>query len=189
MRLFVFTKKNSLLFSLLSRIWDSVPHISTWALPCYHPLFLCRGGFQVLFVAVEGLLVRLPTQDGFAGGGGFIQTRDAGIVRRSEDELRVFFDLFGDGLHGVDKEIKLLFRFTLGGLDHQRAGDDQRERRRIRMEAVVDEALGDVAGLHAFGSLQTIAEDNLMHRSGLVRKIVKAFELLADVVGVEDSIF
>ena len=39
---------------------------------------------------------RLPAQNRLTGGGGFIQPRDAGFVRGVEDELRIFFYLFGD---------------------------------------------------------------------------------------------
>jgi hypothetical protein len=80
-------------------------------------------------------------------------------------------------------------RLALGGLDHQRAVDDEREADRVGVEAVVDEALGDVAGLDAFGGLALVAEDNLVHGGGLVGELVEVFKLGADVVGVEDGVF
>ena len=49
--------------------------------------------------------LRFPTQDRLAGGGGFIEARDARGVGRLEDELRVLFDLFGDGAQG-DQQVR-----------------------------------------------------------------------------------
>ena len=49
-----------------------------------------------------------------------------------QDEMRVLFDFARDLLHGVDEEVELFLRFALGGLDHERAGDDEREARRCR---------------------------------------------------------
>ena len=60
--------------------------------------------------------------------------------------------LFRDLLHGVDELVELFFRLALGRLDHQRAGNNQREADRVRMETVVDQPLGDVAGLDALAS-------------------------------------
>ena len=60
---------------------------------------------------------------------------------------------------------------------------------RVGVEAVVDEALGDVAGLDTPCLLLLIAEDDLVHRWRLVRQFVVAFELFADVVGVEHGVF
>src|SRR5438445_6563094 len=56
------------------------------------------------------------------------------------------------------------------------------------MEAIVDQALGDVAGLYAVLCLQPIAEDHFVHRSGFVRQLVNSFELLANVVRVEHRV-
>ena len=75
-------------------------------------------------------------------------------MRRVGDDLRRLFRLFRNCLHGVDEQIELFLRFALRGLDHQRAGHDQREADRVGMEAVVDEALGDVAGLDALACLR-----------------------------------
>ena len=55
---------------------------------------------------------------------------------------RHLFDLGPDGDHGVAEAVELGQVLALGRLDHQRAG--HREAHRRRVEAVVDEALGDV---------------------------------------------
>ena len=57
------------------------------------------------------------------------------------------------------------------------------------MEAVIDEALGDVHGLHAFFGLQFVAENDFVHAGRGVGQVVGAFEALADVVSVEDGVF
>src|SRR5580700_692808 len=57
------------------------------------------------------------------------------------------------------------------------------------MKAVVDEALGDIHGVDAVAFLRGIAEDHFVHGRTRVRKIVDAFEIFADVVGVEHRIF
>ena len=51
-------------------------------------------------------------------------------------------DLGADRDHGVAEAVELAQRLALGRLDHQRAGDREAHRRRV--EAVVDQALGDV---------------------------------------------
>ena len=57
------------------------------------------------------------------------------------------------------------------------------------MKAVVDEALGDVAGFDAPGRLEFVAEDHLVHGGRPVGQIVHPVQLLADVIGVEHCVF
>src|SRR5438067_71744 len=73
-----------------------------------------------------------------AGSGNFVQAGYACRVRGVQDQLRFFFDLLGDRAHGLDEQVHFLFRFALGRLDHQRSGDNQRKRRGVGMEAVID---------------------------------------------------
>ena len=56
-------------------------------------------------------------------------------------------DLGADRDHRVAEAIELGERLALGRLDHQRAGNREAQRRRV--EAVVDQALGDVLGADA----------------------------------------
>jgi hypothetical protein len=93
-----------------------------------------------------------------------------------------------DGDHGVDEAIEFELAFGFGGLDHERAVDDHGEAHGIRVEAVVDEALGDIAGAHAQFRLPFVAEDHLVHVGRLVRQIVVGFEALADVNRVEHGV-
>src|ERR1700761_7299097 len=122
------------------------------------PLPLLRSGIDG-----DGLLWPLPAEYGFAGGSGLIHALDAGGVRRLQDNERVLFDLARDLLHGVDEEIELFLRFALSGLDHQRARNDERKGDSVGVEAVIDEALGDVASFDATCLLLFIAEDDLVH--------------------------
>ena len=100
-------------------------------------------------------------------------------MRRGFYQLRGLFHFFGDGAHGGDEQVEFLKRFALRGLDHQGAVDDHGEADRVGVEAVVDEALGDVAGLNPFGRLALVAEDDFVHRGRFVRQLVEVFELLA----------
>ena len=56
-------------------------------------------------------------------------------------------DLALDRDHRLDEPVELAQVLGLGRLDHQRAGDRERHRRRV--EAVVDQPLGDVVDGHA----------------------------------------
>ena len=58
-------------------------------------------------------------------------------------------DLLADGDHRVAEPVELGEVLGLGGLDHQRARDGERHRGRV--EAVVDEPLGDVVDGDAGG--------------------------------------
>src|SRR6266481_1514134 len=64
---------------------------------------------------------------------------------------------------GVHQQVQLFQRFALRGLNHDRAVHHQRERHCIRMEPIVDHALGNVPGLHSLLLLKVVAEDHFMH--------------------------
>src|SRR5947207_12175293 len=57
------------------------------------------------------------------------------------------------------------------------------------MEAIVDEAFGDVAGFHAVLRLQPVTENYFVHRSSFIGKLVDALQLFANIVGIENRIF
>ena len=56
------------------------------------------------------------------------------------------------------------------------------------MEAVIDEALGKVAGLHALGGLAVITKDHFVHAGALIGQLKVRFQLVADVVRVHQRI-
>jgi hypothetical protein len=58
-------------------------------------------------------------------------------------------DLGRDRYHRFDELIEFALRLSFGRLDHQGAVHDERKADSLRMKAVVDEALGPVAGADA----------------------------------------
>ncbi len=66
------------------------------------------------------------------------------VVAFDETFMSVFGDLVGDGAHGVDEEIQLVFAFGFCRLDHQRFVDDQWEVICRRVKTVIHHALGDI---------------------------------------------
>src|SRR5712692_1667435 len=58
------------------------------------------------------LTLRLPTQHRLACGANFVQAGHASRVRSIEHQLWIFFDFFGNRLHGFDKKIELFFRLA-----------------------------------------------------------------------------
>src|ERR1039457_3520856 len=146
------------------------------------------GGVRAGSLCPYGDALWFPTYDRFACGAYFVNARYAGQVRRFQNELGVVFDLLGDVNEGVDEEVEFLFAFGFGGLDHHRAMHDQREADGVRVEAVIDQALGDVAGVDAFAGLPGVAENALVHGRGLVGELVVGLQQFADVGGVEHGI-
>ena len=73
-------------------------------------------------------------------------------MRRLFHKLHVLFDLLGDGDQGVGEQIELPLLSVSVGSIIMRPGHDQREADRLRMESVVDQPLGDVAGMDAGAS-------------------------------------
>ena len=57
------------------------------------------------------------------------------------------------------------------------------------MEAIINQPLGDVHRLHAFLRLQFVAEDYFVHARRGIWEIVDSFHSLANVVGIEHSVF
>src|SRR6266550_1823592 len=75
-------------------------------------------------------------------------------------------DLLADRDQRVAETIQLFLRLALGGLDHQGAGDRERDRR--WMEAVIDDALRDILHLDAGGGLEGPAIDDALVRDQAV---------------------
>src|SRR5712692_1107851 len=98
-------------------------------------------------------------------------------------------DLLADRDERVTKPVELLLRFALRRLDHERARDGKRDRR--RMEPVVDDALGDVLDLDPGRMLERSGVDDALVGDAAVRPAVQhgimRREPLRHVVSVEDS--
>jgi hypothetical protein len=109
-------------------------------------------------------------------------------VRSGFDQFGIVFDFLGDGDESVSEEIEFAFAFGFGGLDHERAVDDEREADGIGMEAVIDEAFGDIAGAHAFDGLAVVAENAFVHAGRFIGDFVVRLEQSAEIVGVEKRV-
>ena len=112
------------------------------------------------------------------------------VVDRIRPPGRDVLDLVPDRQHRVAEAVELLQRLALGGLDHQRAGNRERHRRRV--EAVVHQTLGDVLRGDAGPRLQRPqVEDQFVGDASVparVEHVVARFEARLDVVGVQDGV-
>ena len=131
------------------------------------------------------LACRTPAQDRLPRRSGLVEPPHRRRVRRAPHQLGTLLALPGDGDHRVAEGVQLFLRLALGRLDHQRAGDDQREVDRRRMEAVVHQPLGDVERVDVVGVLPLVAEDDLVQRRCVVRQVIRVAQPGADVVRVE----
>ena len=129
-----------------------------------------------------------PPNYWLAGGGNFIDPGSAGVVRSVLYQLGIFFNFLRDRDECVGEEIEFAFAFGLGRLDHECAVNDEREADGIRMEAVIDEALGNVTGPNAFGGLAIVAENTFVHGRRFVGDFVMRFEQRSQIVGVEERV-
>ncbi len=98
-------------------------------------------------------------------------------------------DLAADGDHRVDEAVQLGQRLAFGRLHHQRVGHGEGQGGRV--EAVVDQPLGDVLGHHAAGLLEAaqVQDAFVCHVAvgACVQRGVVVLEARADVVGREDG--
>ena len=112
----------------------------------------------------------------------------AGCRRRATRPRRPRSISLADRDHRVDEAVDLAAVLRLRRLDHQRARDRERHRRRV--EAVVDEPLGDVVDGHARLRGDRADVDDALVRDETVRarvehRVVRR-EAVRDVVRVED---
>jgi hypothetical protein len=75
-------------------------------------------------------------------------------MRSAVQLLGILLRLAQDLRHRADERIERLLALGLGGLDQQTLADQQREIRRGRMEAQVEQPLGHVHRRHAVLLLQ-----------------------------------
>src|SRR6202022_5045510 len=87
---------------------------------------------------------RPPTQVELARGTDFVEPPHRGVMRRGLDDLGVRRNLRDDLLDGGDELIERGLGLGFRGLDHQRLRNDQRKVDRRRVEAEIDQPLGDV---------------------------------------------
>ena len=92
----------------------------------------------------------------------FIDSGDRGVVRGRADQIGVPLGFPCDGEHGVAELFDLFRTDTLGGLDHQRAVDDEREAHGRWVEAVVEEPFGDVGVVDIVLGLFGVVKDHFV---------------------------
>ncbi len=76
-------------------------------------------------------------------------------------------DLGSDRDHRLDEPVDLAQALALGGFDHQGSGDRERHRRRV--EAVVDQPLGDIVDGDSalLGDLAQVEDALVRHQPGI----------------------
>ena len=133
--------------------------------------------------------VRMRPLGGADGGGGV-----RGVLERVVELVALAAGDGGhfavDGNERVAKTIQLRFRFALGGLDHERAGNGERHRGRVI--TVIHQALRDVFDFDAAFFPSAEFQDAFVGDEAAAafvehREII--FEALGDVVGVENREF
>ena len=90
--------------------------------------------------------------------------------------------------HGIAKAVEFSLRLRLRRLDHQGSGN--RPAHGWRMEAAIDEPLGDVVDRHSGAFVERPRIDDALVRDApmpaCVEHVVGAGEALRDVIGAED---
>src|SRR4051794_8330702 len=103
--------------------------------------------------------------DGALGGARLVEPAHRRRVRRVARDLRVLGALAQDVRDGVGEGVERLLRLRLGRLDEQRLVDEQREVDGRRMEAVVEQPLGEIERPEA---------EVLLHRRAREHELVHA---------------
>ena len=95
----------------------------------------------------------------------------------------------GDRAQRHDELVERRFALALGRLDQHRAVDDEREVHRHRVEALVDQRLGEIERGDALGEA-FVREQRLVHArtGGAERRVEHVLEAAQHVVGVEHRI-
>ncbi len=106
-----------------------------------------------------------PAQPRLARGPSFIEPGQSREVRCAADQVRRLLGFAEDFLDGFHESVERLLGLGLGRLDHERAADDQGKVHRRRVDAVVDQALGEIEGADAgLGFEVAIGEDDFVQR-------------------------
>src|SRR3954452_1134067 len=107
--------------------------------------------------------------DGALAAPRLVEPADRRRVRRVAGDLRVLGALAQDVGDRVGERVERLLRLRLGRLDEQRLVDEQREVDRRRVEAVVEQALGEIERLEPEVLLHRRAgEHELVHADAVV---------------------
>jgi hypothetical protein len=133
--------------------------------------------------------VGAPTQDGLAGGGGFIEAA-ARSENRGGVKTRDIARPRGIGQRGYrcGESIESGFALGFGRLDQQRAVHDERKVHRHWMVPLVDQRLGEIEGGDAGVFQETVLEQDLVHARAGKGQAQIVFQQDAQVVGVEHCV-
>ena len=110
-------------------------------------------------------------------------------MRSGFHDFRLCCSFLSDGFHRVNEQVALLSRLGFGRFDHQRARHNQRKRGRVGMKAVVNQPFRNVHGAYAVFLLNRVAENHFVHRGQGIGQVVNAFEVLSNVIRIEDRVF
>src|SRR5262245_24499367 len=94
------------------------------------------------------------------GGADVVQPADGQSIRCALHLRRILFGLALNRNHRFDEGVEFLLGLGLRRLDQQALRHEQREVRRRRVEAVVEQALGEVHGVHAHLFRLTLERDD-----------------------------
>ena len=107
-------------------------------------------------------------------------------MRRTFDEFRGFT---ADGAKSGGERVERLQRFGFRGLDHQGFFNDEREIDRRCVEAVVEQAFGDVHRGHAGLLLDSAGTgDEFVHAAVAVRNFQEILDLAEQIIGVQHGV-
>src|SRR6266545_541915 len=121
----------------------------------------------------SGVRLRLPAQVRSSRGGRLVQATDRRRPRRLLQLVRRRLGARGDVEHHLREAVERLERLGLGRLDHERLLHDQREVDRGRVDAVIQDRLGDVQRGHPMlPLLAAAAEDDLVLADAVVWQVV-----------------
>lgn len=142
---------------------------------------------QGLFCLV--CLVEIVFQDRLSGRENLVQTLDWRLLRGGCDGGGGLDDLFVDLSERGDGVVQGFSGFGFRRFHHERFLNDEREVHCRRMDAEVQECLGNIEGGDIVFFVEFFqAHDELVHADAVVGHRIDVFQLLHHVVGVEDGI-
>src|SRR5690606_461825 len=125
---------------------------------------LARAPLAYFLLSRRGQRLRPPAQNGLAGGPGFVEPTPWAEAGRLTEESRIA--RLGPGnerTHHLDELVEALLALGFRRLDQHGAVDDQREIHGHRVEALVDQRLGEVERGDPRALQELVVEQDLVH--------------------------
>jgi len=98
--------------------------------------------------------------------------------------MRFFCDFEQD----IGESVQGLFAFRFSWLDHQGFMDNEREVICRWMQVVIHHSLGNIQGMDVWRLRPPAFQDELMHANPVIGQEVGVFQVLQQVIGVENRI-